>query len=66
MLRREHVFRFCPKAEMPKGVLGALRLAPYVIQAPKLEARIMRYELSDDEWATIRLMYRTRLAACRA
>ena len=28
--------------------------APPVIQAPKLEPRIMRYELSDFEWAAIK------------
>src|SRR5580698_8802872 len=32
------------------------RVAPAVIQAPKLESRIMRYELSDYEWAAIKPM----------
>jgi hypothetical protein len=30
--------------------------ATNVIQAPKLEPRIMRYELSDDEWTAIKPM----------
>jgi hypothetical protein len=28
-----------------------------VIQAPKLEPRIMRYELTDHEWAAIKPMF---------
>jgi transposase len=39
--------------------MGPLRVegtALHVIQAPKLEPRIMRYELTDNEWAAIRPM----------
>ena len=31
-------------------------VGPDVIQAPKLEPRIMRYELSDHEWVVIKSM----------
>jgi hypothetical protein len=45
-------------------VIGQLRIwrfalevvGPDVIQAPKREPRIMRYELSDHEWAVIKPM----------
>ena len=37
------------ESDVDEGVLG-------VIQAPKLEPRIMRYELSDHEWAVIKPM----------
>ena len=54
--------RCAPKAENQTigiGRNGPLRVddvAPPVIQAPKLEPRIMRYELSDYEWTTIKPM----------
>jgi hypothetical protein len=37
-----------------EGLLQVDGAARDVIQAPKLEPRIMRYELSDFEWATIK------------
>jgi hypothetical protein len=38
-----------------------------VIQAPKLEARIMRYELSDYEWTAIKRMLPNKpRGRCRA
>ena len=42
-----------PKAEIIQRISGS---ATNVIQAPKLEPRIMRYELSDDEWTAIKPM----------
>src|SRR6266536_850105 len=46
-----------PKADVRSGSLASLRSAGgFVIQASDLEAGIMRYELSDEEWATIRPM----------
>jgi hypothetical protein len=43
-------------------------LARKVIQGPKLGPRIMRYELTDQEWATIKPMLpnkAARRAACK-
>jgi hypothetical protein len=48
---------FAPKADMRMATLAALRLAAArCFKPPRQEAGIMRYELSDDEWATIRPM----------
>jgi hypothetical protein len=32
-----------------------------VIQAPKMEHRIMRYELTDDEWSVIKPMLSAKI-----
>src|SRR5262249_2519810 len=55
--------RFAPKAEAKQSIgiyrNGPLRVdgaALRVIQAPKPEPRIMRYELTDFEWAAIKPM----------
>jgi hypothetical protein len=40
--------------------------ALHMIQAPKLEPRIMRYELTDYEWAAIKPFLPNNRAACRA
>jgi len=36
------------------AIVGLIALPPDVFQAPKLEPWIVRYELSDSEWATIK------------
>jgi hypothetical protein len=53
---------FAPKAEVNSGYwhppskpLRVDGVARGVIQAPKPEPRIMRYELTDFEWAAIKL-----------
>jgi hypothetical protein len=43
-------------ASAAMGLLRVDGVALHVIRAPKLESRIMRYELSDFEWATIKPM----------
>ena len=44
-----------PKAGMPTATLAAVEIGRgIVIQASNMEARIMRYELSDNKWAMIR------------
>jgi len=37
------------------GLCGLMVAARRVIQAPKMDPRIMRYELTDYEWATIKV-----------
>jgi hypothetical protein len=39
---------------IPERMFGVEGVGMEVIQAPKLEPRIMRYELSDYEWAAIK------------
>jgi hypothetical protein len=38
-------------------------VARHVIQAPKLESRIMRYELTDHEWTAIKPFLPNRAAS---
>ena len=48
--------------------MGPLRIdgaALHVIQPPKLEHRIMRYQLGDFEWAAVTPMLSTSRVACR-
>jgi hypothetical protein len=45
--------RYALKADLPLPIDGA---ALHIIQAPKREPRMMRYELTDYEWAAIRPM----------
>jgi hypothetical protein len=56
---------FTPKAYMPTPTARRVEVGQgIVIQPPTWRLGIVRSELSDDEWATIRCC-RTRLAACR-
>jgi hypothetical protein len=63
----EHtVSGFAPKADVPMRALAALRLGSATsFKPPKTEARIMRYELSDDEWTTIGPMLPNKARGCR-
>jgi hypothetical protein len=57
-----------PKGEVDQSISGTpsgcwpLNSARDVIQGPKLEPRIMRYELSDYEWTAINVNRRPKLA----
>ena len=48
-----------------KCQFGVEGIGIVVIHAPKLEARIMRYELTDYEWAAIRPFLPNNHGACR-
>jgi hypothetical protein len=46
----------CDEANRHFGPFAVDGVAPDVIQAPKLEPQIMRYELSDHKWSVIKPM----------